>query len=111
MDVDLLNLIMLLVFVGGLVFAIIKISSRRLRYYFLGEPPPALMTRDLVMVTGLAFPFLAILLVRTINSFFPDLGLSALLAGNAVWYLVTGLPAILAVLAFDYYEQFRIERK
>lgn len=101
---------MLLAYVIGLVLALVKIAARRVRYALLGERPPALLSRDLWFVTGLAFPFLAILTVRVIIAFFPDLGLSALLSGNQLWYLLTGAPAIIAVWAFVYYEYFRIER-
>lgn len=110
MDVELLNLIMLLAYVVGLVLALVRIAARRLRYAILGEKSPALLSRDLWFVTGLAFPFLAILTVRVVIAFFPGLGLSTMLQGNQLWYLITGLPAIIAVWAFVYYEYFRIEK-
>lgn len=107
---DLLNLIMLIAYVVGLLLAVVRIIGRRVRYLLAGESAPALLTRDLIFVGGLAFPFLAILTVRTLNSFFPDMGLSAMLAGNQTWYIFTGLPAIIAVYYFVYFEYFRIER-
>lgn len=72
------------------------------------SPVPDLLKRDIWFTLGIAWPFLLILIARVLISLnWLDSGAIAM---NATWYLITGAPAALAVLAYTYYEWFRVER-
>lgn len=79
---------------------------RWLRYRRLRIPAPVLLKRDAVLLGGLAIPFLLISAVRVV-------GISAVSGedGPQIWWLLlTGLPAIVAIAVYVYYELAVIER-
>ena len=99
--------LILIVFTGLLLVAVISTGSRWLRYQHTKFRRPRLLNRDVVMVVGLAVPFVVILSVRA-------LGLQSAITGEDgphLWYLlVTGIPPIIAIAVYDYFELRVIER-
>lgn len=102
--VEILNLIILILFTGGLLATTFAISRRLLDYRHLGLRPPLLAKRDISLFISLAWPFLLILIFRV-------LGLSPQVYGTVLWTLITGIPPVVGVLVFAYMEFFVIERK
>lgn len=79
---------------------------RWLRYRRLRIPAPVLLKRDAILLGGLAIPFLLISAVRVI-------GISTVSGENGPelwWLLVTGIPAVLAIAVYVFYELFVIEK-
>lgn len=72
------------------------------------SPVPDLLKRDIWFTLGIAWPFAASLTARVLIS--ANLLSPEAIVSNAAWYLVTGGPAVAAVIAYTYYEWFRIER-
>lgn len=101
--VEILNTVILLLFTGGLLASNVIIARRFNDYFKEGIQPPLLAYRDLGLLAGLAFPFLLIFIIRAA-------GLTPMVAGTIWWTLVTGIPPIVGVAQFLYFELFIIEK-
>lgn len=106
---EIVSFAFLLVFTILLVIAVLTTGSRWLRYHRTGFRRPRLLNRDVVLVIGLAVPFVLILLNRAFDwqayvinkqTGHPELW----------WLLLTGLPAIVALAVYDWFELAVIER-
>jgi hypothetical protein len=95
--------VILLLFTLGLVLSTWRIAWRLVRFIQTGTPVPRLLPRDLTFFTGMLLPFLLILGAR-------GLGLGEEVRGQLWWILLTGVPAVIAVGVFTFYEWFVIER-
>lgn len=104
---ELLSSLILLVFTGLLLVGAISTGSRWIRYRKTGFRRPRLLNRDVVLVTGLSIPFVLIAASRAF-------GLQPLVAGedgpHLWWLLLTGIPPIIAIAVYDYFELRVIER-
>lgn len=80
----------------------------RVAYYRAnGYRRPKLLTRDMIFMGGFALSFGLVLAVRGLRS----LGIDTSGLGQQLWWnLLTGVPALVAVGVYVYYELFRIER-
>jgi hypothetical protein len=111
MDVETVSLVLLVLFVVGLGLALFRLSVRGYKYWAGGDGVPSLVHRDMILLMGLSFPFTAILLARFL-ALFTDFDLEiAHLVNSMAWNLVTGIPAVIAVWVFVYYEYFKVEDK
>jgi hypothetical protein len=97
------NSIILIVFVVTLFLILIRLGKRLYDYYQAAVRPPLLALRDIALIAGLAFPFVLILGARA-GGWIP------VVTGQVWWALLTGVPAILAVVQFLYIEWRIIER-
>lgn len=94
------NAVFLFAFVFGLGAVFLRIMARLLAFLRSDKPVPSLLKRDVILIGGLAFPFLLILLAR----FF-----QWQVIGQLWWTLLTGIPALAGLYYFIYYEFFIIE--
>lgn len=104
---EVISAAILLTFVGLLLIAVISTGGRWIRYHRTGFRRPRLLNRDVVLVIGLAIPFVLILAVRAFD-------LLPFVTGedgpHLWWLLMTGIPPIIAIAVYDYYELAVIER-
>lgn len=100
---ELVSTVILVTFVVLTVLAFSRIGHRFLEYSREHLSPPLLAVRDLAFTGGLAFPFVAILAVRAF-------GWLELVRDQVWWSLFTGVPAILGIATFVYFEFFVIEK-
>lgn len=100
---ELINAIILIAFTSLILISTGLIVRRFIDYRAEGIKPPLLAYRDLGLLGGLALPFLLILIVRFS-------GLASVVAGQIWWTLLTGIPAVLGIAQFVYFEYFIIER-
>ena len=93
---------MLLLFIGAA-----STGLRYRRYRREKVPVPLLLGRDVTLMAGLTLPFLAILIVRAF-------GVTSIVTGDGGpevwWLLLTGVPALIAIGVYVYFELFVIER-
>lgn len=70
-------------------------------YRASGYPRPRLLTRDAIVIGGLAIPFVLASIARAVG-YMPN--------GELLWVLATGLPALFGIATYVYYELFVIDR-
>lgn len=103
------------VFLGGFLVAVVTTGARVMWYVrHKGEalPPwpgitdpgvvaiPRLLTRDVIVKSGMFISFGMIAALR----FLPPETRIAFTAGNVGWALLTTIPAVVAILTYDYFE-------
>lgn len=94
------------VFIIGIAIGALTTLARVLLYARNKEPRPRLLTRDLIVIGGLAWSFGLIVAVR----FLPVDQRIALTTGNVLWALATTVPAAVAAVAYVYAEAFIVRR-
>jgi hypothetical protein len=109
MSTELLNLLVLVAFVGGLLLGVVSTGLRIIEHIAHHHPLPILLPRDLIVVGGLALSFLAVAVVSLLNAMHVIDGQA--LGRQAWWVLLRATPAIVAVWTFDYFELRVIGRK
>jgi hypothetical protein len=92
------------VFTGLLVIGSVTTIARAVDLRRRGHSLPTLLIRDVVVLTGLAWPFVAIGFVRAW-----DFG--SVVAGQLWWLYLTGIPPLIAAAVFVYYETRVIGRR
>lgn len=102
--VEILNTLILGLFTLGLIACVFAIARRFIDYRREGIKPPLLAYRDLGLLVGLSLPFLLIFVFRA-------LGWTHIVVGTPTWTLATGIPPILGVAQFVWFEYFIIERR
>ena len=104
---EIASLAIFLIFVLLLVTGAVSTGVRFMSYRRLDAKPPLLLGRDVALLVGLSIPFVLIAFVRAI-------GLTGAVAGDAGpelwWLLLTGIPPILALSVYCYFELWVIER-
>jgi hypothetical protein len=98
---DAVNTIILVVFTVLLFVGLGRTVYRWFEYRLAGIPVPPILTRDVISRGGLGFPFALILTARA-------LGLGGVVSGQLWWSLLTGVPAIIGVATYTYFEFFVI---
>jgi hypothetical protein len=96
--------VIFLVFTGLLVVGSITTIARVVDLTRRRHSLPTLLIRDVICWTGLAWPFVAIGFVRAF-----DVG--PVVMGQIWWLYVTGIPPVIAALAYVYAEVFLIGRR
>jgi hypothetical protein len=97
---------------GGIAFIVLIVVgaittvARVLFYARNNAPRPRLLTRDVIVIGGLAWSFSLIVAVR----FLPSEQRVAFTTGNIAWALVTTLPALIAATTYVYFELFVVKR-
>lgn len=101
MTVELVNQIVLFSFVSclfvGTLTTVIRAAGLRLR----NRAMPRLLKRDVLVLVGLSVSFQLIAMSRVF-------GWSQYVVGQLWWSIVTGVPAVFAVVVYVYYELFVI---
>lgn len=97
-----ISTIFFIAYLLGLFVALVSLVARVLRYLQSNRAIPVLLPRDLVLIAGLALPFIGIFAARS-------LGLS--LSDNAYWIIGSGAGAVLSIWVFVYFELFRIGKR
>ena len=92
---ELLDLALLVLFVGGLLVGFGSTLYRMISLRRGGKPQPHLIVRDLVLVGGLSLSFLLVAVRRLVDLPVVD---------EWWWSLLTAAPAIGAVWVYAYYE-------
>ena len=101
--VEILNTLILGAFTAGLLLSVIALVKRFVDYGKEGVRPPLLAYRDLGLLAGLCLPFLLIFIFRAF-------GLTQIAVGQIWWTLITGIPPVLGVAQFVWFEYFVIEK-
>lgn len=108
MDPQVLGLInygYLFSFIILLALAIVRIGKRYIDYKRESQPIPLLLKRDFFFLSGLALPFLGVLVFRAFDikaveqPWYP------------IWVIVSNTLAISGTLFWVYIEYFKIEKK
>lgn len=96
-------LVALVLFVAPLFVGAATTVARVLLYRRERRPRPVLLTRDVIVIGGLALSFTLIAFVRV-------LGLVPVVRESVVWAIATSTPAVVAAFTYAWYELFVIER-
>lgn len=99
--VELANNIILVVFTGLFVIGATTTLIRRLALGVMRRRSPRLLPRDVAMMSGLAWPFVLILMSRAF-------GWTPYVVGTLWWTLITGIPPIFGVGVYVFFEIFVI---
>jgi hypothetical protein len=99
--VELVNTIIFVLFLALLVAGAVTTLIRKVALDLKRFPAPRLLPRDVALLTLLSVSFLLISMSRVF-------GWSPYVVGQVWWSLVTGIPAILAVAVYLYFELFVI---
>lgn len=102
MRTDIVNFLILAVFLGLLLVSTLSTAARGIRYRRASHPLPRLWGRDIALIGGLTIPFVLIFAARAF-SFAPSV------AGQLWWSLITGIPPIVGIAVYAYFELFVIE--
>lgn len=105
--VDVINAIAFAVFVIALVIGAGATLARFIRYHVQGWPRPKLLTRDVLVIGGLAIAAGALLTVRMMRAIGVDI---TSLSTNLLWVALTTIPPVGAFVVYAYFEVFVIER-
>lgn len=108
-DKDLVGLISAAAFVmftGAVIVGFLTTLDRVLYYAKHRVPRPRLLTRDVIVIGGLALSFGQIIAARFLLS--PEE--RAVLGENVLWALSTSIPAVVSAITYAYYELFIVER-
>lgn len=100
---DAANAIFLIWFAAALAASALRIWIRILRYKVFQQDVPTLLWRDFHTISGLALPFVAVLIARLIGN--------DEIRNHPIWVLGTGLSASIGMTVFAYYEFFVIDDK
>lgn len=103
MTAETINLAAGVIFLGGLVLAVLLTGGRMVYYRTHGRKQPRLLRRDLIVKGSMAVTILLIIGGRIV-------GLSEEVRTSVEWALITDIPAIVSILTYLYYEIFVIER-
>lgn len=105
--VGILQVVLLVLFTLFIVIGAITTTNRLLRYLRLNEDVPLILWRDVIARSSLAFPFIAIMVVRAFRAF--GVNVDGIVNGWP-WVLFTSTPAVLGAAIYAYFELFVIER-
>lgn len=89
--------IILVAFTTLLVVGALSTVARAIDLRRRGRRLPTLLVRDIVVLVGLAWPFVAIAFVRAF-------ALGPLVTGQLWWVLVTSIPPLFAIATYVFYE-------
>ncbi len=96
------------VFLVALLCGSLVTVSRVIYYYRNRLERPRLLTRDLVVIGGVAWTAALLVISRVAQVFGLD---TSGLRESLLWAVATGVPASVAALTYTYYEVFVIERR
>lgn len=95
--VEVLNLTVLVVYVGALVFGASTTFRRAWWFHSHGQRRPRLLTRDLIVFGGHALTFLSIVIARAF-------GWGPFVSGRWWWIVASAGGAVVGALTYCWYE-------